>query len=135
MNNLIFEIFCLDFDTNHIQVKLNIPSVPTTGDNITVSCSITVPTYAANPSSVRWTYTLGAGNTIDQLNSNATVGSVMKMGNTYYSNLTLNNVETSDAREYYCIAVYSKFREQNHDNRNMSVNSKVIKIHSLYNIL
>ena len=62
-------------------------------------------------------------------NSDASVGPIMRNGDTFTSVLTLNPVKINDARRYYCHATINVFATVDRTNRDLTVQSELcIKI-------
>ena len=100
-------------------------SVPVAGNTVILTCNVTVPErFTHDITSVRWIYTLGANNATDELNSNTSVSSIVRDGDTFYSNLTLHYVMTSDAREYFCVVTFDTLNVVVYTSKNLSVQSK-----------
>ena len=57
------------------------------------------------------------------INSDASVGSIMRNGDIFTSVLTLNPVKTTDARRYYCQAAIDVFATVDRTNRDLTVQS------------
>jgi hypothetical protein len=101
-----------DFNADHIIEDIIIPFIPTAGDEFTLTCNVTVPerlnpTHV--PDSVRWSFTQDGTQIIDQINDDTVISNVTRIGDSFYSNLTINPIKTSDAttssnnRRYYCL--------------------------------
>ena len=112
----------IDFDVNHVDISINISSVPVAGDVFNLSCVIVVPpNFVENLTSVRWTYDLQASQDVTSENNDATLVPVVRNGNIFTSVLTLDPVKTTDARQYYCQAVIGIFNYVDHTNRELIV--------------
>ena len=84
-----------------------IPFIPTAGDQLIMTCNITVPSLAMRHTpTVIWTYDQLGQVKVVSLNTNATVSNTVRIGDSFITNLTINTVMTSDARKYYCVASY-----------------------------
>ena len=117
-------LFSIDFDANHVDISINIPSVPVAGDVFNLSCVIVVPPkFVENLISVRWTYYLQASQDVTSENNDATLVPVVRNGNIFTSVLTLDPVKTTDARQYYCQAGISVFSYVDRTNRDLTVQS------------
>ena len=102
-----------------------IPFIPTAGDQLTMTCNITVPERLVHePSSVVWSYDQAGQQRIDVLNTNAAVSSTVRIGDSFFSNLTLNPVVTSDVRRYYCIITFQPLDTSDFTFRELTVRSK-----------
>ncbi|XP_019851148.1 PREDICTED: hemicentin-1-like [Amphimedon queenslandica] len=110
------------FDINHVDISINIPSVPVSGDVFNLSCVIVVPpNFVENFTSVRWTYDLEASQDVTSENNDATLVPVVRNGNIFTSVLTLDPVKTTDARQYYCQATILVFGIVDRTNRDLTV--------------
>ena len=103
-----------------------IPFIPTAGDQLTMTCNITVPSLAMRHApTVIWSYDQLGQDRVVSLNTNATVSNTMRIGDSFYTNLTINTVMTSDARIYYCVYSYTPPLNVNgFRDHNLTVNSK-----------
>ena len=121
----IFVIFVIiGFDVNHVDLSINIPSVPVAGDTFNLSCVIAVPpNFVENITSVRWTYDLGISQDVTSENNDATLVPVFKNGHIFTSVLTLDPVKTIDARHYYCQVTILVFGTVDRTNRDLRVKS------------
>ena len=84
-----------------------IPFIPTAGNQLTMTCNITVPENLAmrHAPTVIWSYDqLGQYRVV--LNISATVSNTVRIGDSFFTDLTINTVMTSDARKYYCVYSY-----------------------------
>ena len=104
-----------------------IPFIPTAGDQLTMTCNITVPDLAMrNTPTVVWSYDQLGQDRVVSLNTNATLSNTVRIGDSFFTDLTINTVMTSDARKYYCVYSYTAplsingFRD-----RDLTVNSKL----------
>ncbi|XP_019857587.1 PREDICTED: uncharacterized protein LOC109585878 [Amphimedon queenslandica] len=110
------------FDINHVDISINIPSVPVAGDVFNLSCIIVVPpNFVENLTSVRWTYDLEASQDVTSENNDATLVPVVRNRNIFTSVLTLDPVKTTDARQYYCQATILVFGTVDRTNRDLTV--------------
>ena len=57
-------------------------------------------------------------------NSDASVGPIMRNGDTFTSVLTLNPVKTNDARRYYCQATINVFATVDRTDRHLTIQSE-----------
>ena len=118
--------FLTDFDINHVDINIIIPSVPVAGQVFSLTCRVDVPDrFAEYLTSIRWTYDLGASQDVTASNSDASVGPIMRNGDTFTSVLTLNPVKTNDARRYYCHATINVFATVDRTNRDLTVQSEL----------
>ena len=86
-----------------------IPFIPIAGDQLTMTCNITVPENLAmrhTPTAI-WSYDQLGQDRVVSLNTNATVSNTERIGDSFFTNLTINNAMTSDARKYYCVYSYT----------------------------
>ena len=114
----------IGFDINHVDISINIPSVPVAGDVFNLSCVIVVPpNFVENLTSVRWTYDLEASQDVTSENNDATLVPVVRNGNIFTSVLTLDPVKTTDARQYYCRASFTIFNIVDRIDRFLTVQS------------
>ncbi|XP_019862764.1 PREDICTED: uncharacterized protein LOC109591477 [Amphimedon queenslandica] len=110
------------FDINHVDISINIPSVPVSGDVFNLSCVIVgPPNFVENLTSVRWTYYLQGSQDVASENNDATLVPVVRNGNIFTSVLTLDPVKTTDARQYYCQVAISVFSYIDRNNRDLTV--------------
>uniref|UniRef100_A0A1X7SHC5 Ig-like domain-containing protein n=1 Tax=Amphimedon queenslandica TaxID=400682 RepID=A0A1X7SHC5_AMPQE len=110
------------FDINHVDISINIPSVPVAGDVFNLSCVIVVPpNFVENLTSVRWTYDLQAFQDVTSENNDARLVPVVRNGNIFTSVLRLDPVKTTDARRYYCQATFQVFGTVDRTNRDLTV--------------
>ena len=123
----------IEFDLNHVDISINIPSVPVAGDVFNLSCVIVVPpNFVENLTSVRWTYDLQASQDVTSKNNNATLVPVVRNGNIFTSVLKLDPVKTTDARQYYCQAIINVFSYVDRTNRDLTVQSKYNSLLIIY---
>ena len=61
-------------------------------------------------------------------NSDASVGSIVRNGDTFTSVLTLNPVKATDARGYYCHATINVFATVDRTYRDLTVQSELLFI-------
>ena len=100
-----------------------------------LTCRVDVPDrFAEYLSSIRWTYDLGASQDVNASNSNASIGPIMRNGDTFTSVLTLNPVKTNDARRYYCHATINVFGNVDRTNRDLTVQSELLFIITVHNL-
>ena len=117
--------FLTDFDINHVDIDITIPSVSVAGQAFNLTCRVDVPDrFAGNFTSIRWTYDLGASQDVTASNSDASVGPLTRNGDAFTSVLTLNPVKTNDARRYYCHATINGFATTDCTSRELTVQSE-----------
>ena len=61
-------------------------------------------------------------------NRNASVGPIIRNGDSFTSVLTLNPVKTTDTRRYYCQAIINVFATVDRTNRDLTVQSELLFI-------
>ena len=72
-----------------------------------MTCSTTVPERLIySPSAFNISYDGGAQNVVAEDNPNATQSAVSRDGNIFSRIVTIDPVKTSDARRYFCIAIF-----------------------------
>ena len=117
--------FLTDFDINHVDIDIIIPSVPVAGQAFNLTCRVDVPDKFAENLTIRWTYDLGASQDVTASNSDASVSPITRKGNTFTRVLTLDPVKTNDARRYYCHATINVFATIDRTNRDLTVQSEL----------
>ena len=106
-------------------INIDFPSIPTAGDELNFTCRATVPERLVHvPNEFTISYDFRGINEVADDNSDATQSSVMRNGNVFSLDFTLNPVKTSDAIEYFCVVVFDDFFPTTHNNRMLSVASK-----------
>ena len=106
-------------------IDIDFPSIPTAGDQFSFTCTATVPERLVYvPSGFTISYDLGADMIVAEDNPDATQSSLMRNGNVFSRDITLNPVKTSDAINYFCVVVFGGFSITTHNNRMLSVTSK-----------
>ena len=118
-------------------IDIDFPSIPTAGDQFSFTCTATVPERLVYvPSGFTISYDLGADMIVAEDNPDATQSSLMRNGNVFSRDITLNPVKTSDAINYFCVVVFGGFSITTHNNRMLSVTSKsfvyIIIFHIFY---
>ena len=117
-------------------IDIDFPSIPTAGDEFTFTCTATVPErLVPSPSGFIISYNTDIFNIREVVvdNPNATQSSLMRNGNVFSRDITLNPVKTSDAREYFCVVVFSSLGVIATNNRMLRVTSKsFVYIHISY---
>ena len=111
-----------------MKVDILFPTIPTAGDQFTMTCNISIPERLVHDLTkifVVWSYNLAGTERVEATNSDATVGNVTKIGNLILSNLTLNPVRTSDGRRYYCLIAFNDLEVNDVTFRDVSVQSKL----------
>ena len=127
----ILLFFLTDFDINHIDNNIVIPSVPVAGQAFNLTCHVDVPDrFVENITSIRWTYDLGASQDVTGSNSDASVGPLTRNGDAFTSVLTLNPVKTNDARRYYCHATINVFATVDRTSRHLTIQSEFCRLNT-----
>ena len=133
INYLYF--FLIDFGIDHVTVDIIIPAIPVAGDEFCLTCRIVLPPNSVeNVTLVRWTYDLGASQSVIDGNPDASVAPFVKNGNTFTSVLTLYLVKTSDATRYYCHATIAVFGVVDRTDRKLTVQSELLFIITVHNL-
>ena len=108
--NIYDHCLCIsEFMTSDIVLALDIPSVPTAGDQFNVTCSATVPERLVDshsPGTFAISYNSGGQQKVSVNNPDATQTEVLRDGNVFSKVLTIDPVKTSDARRYYCLVAF-----------------------------
>ena len=126
---LLFEF--VDFTADHVIVDILFPTTPTAGDQFTMTCNISIPERLVHDLTrlvVIWSYDLARVQRVEVINSDTTVGNVIRIGNLILSNLTLHPVKTSDGRRYYCSVIFEDLAVNDHVFRGLNVQSKLLTI-------
>ena len=98
-----------EFMTSDIVLAIDIPSVPTAGDQFNVTCSATLPERLVDshsPAIFTISYDSGGQQKVSVNNANATETNVLRNSNVLSRVVTIDPVKTSDARRYYCLVVF-----------------------------
>ena len=98
-----------EFMTSDIVLALDIPSVPTAGDQFNVTCSATVPERLVDrhePTTFAISYDSGGQQKVSVNNPDTTQTEVLRDGNVFSKVVTIDPVKTSDARRYYCLVAF-----------------------------
>ena len=133
---LLFEF--VDFTANHVIVDILFPTIPTAGNQFTMTCNINVPeklVHDLTTLAVIWSYDLARLEKVKIINSDAIIGNITKIGNLILSNLTLNPVKTSDGKSYYCSVIFNDLGVVDHELKDLSVHSKLFVRNMKYNII
>ena len=113
-----------------MKVDILFPTIPTAGDQFTMTCNISIPERLAHDLirlAVIWSYDLARLQRVEVIYSDATIVNVTRMGNFILSNLRLNSVKTSDGRRYYCSVIFNDLGVNDHTFRDLKVQSKICK--------
>lgn len=82
---------------------IDIPSAPTAGEAVTLSCTIVPPDrFVLDLDTLSWAYDAAGSDRIeDNPDADATIGPLVSNGN-FSRSVTLDPAKTSDARRYFC---------------------------------
>ena len=106
-------------------INIDFSSIPTAGDEFNFTCRATVPERLVHtPSGFTISYDLAGDIRVADNNSDATQSSVMRNGNVFSRDITLNPVKISDARNYFCVVVIQDLSTTTTNNRMLYVTSK-----------
>ena len=114
-----------DFTVDNVMINIDFPSIPTAGDEFNFTCRATVPERLVRvPNGFIISYDL-AGN-VNVVDGSTTVAqsSLMRNGNLFSRDITLNPVKTSDATNYFCIVVFEDLGTTTHNNKTLIVKSE-----------
>ena len=94
----------LELNKENFAMVLDIPTAPTAGEAVTLSCTVVSPNrFVLNVTTILWYYDAPGTMRADIVNPDATLGPLVKEPNGNFSrNITLDPVKTSDARRYSC---------------------------------
>ena len=100
----IYVVLISELTQDNFKIVLDIPSAPTAGEVITLSCTVVPPDRSVlNLDSILWAYDAAGTDRVDMVNPDATLGPlVSEAGGNFSRNITLDPVKTSDARRYFC---------------------------------
>ena len=116
-----------DFTSDNVIINVDFPSIPTAGDEFNFTCRATAPERLVHvPNGFTISYDLPGNEEVADDNSDATESSIMRNGNVFSRDITLNPVKTSDATNYFCIVVFEDLGTVTHTNRMLSVTSESI---------
>ena len=114
-----------DFTDANIMINLDFPSIPTAGDEFSFTCRATVPERLVHePTGFTISYDFSGNNIVAVDNPDATQSSIMRNGNVFSRDISLNPVKTSDAREYFCEVEFGDLGADNDNDGMLSVTSK-----------
>ena len=115
-------------------IDIDFPSIPTAGDQFSFTCTATVPERLVYvPSGFTISYDFLGNMIVAEDNPDATQSSIMRNGNVFSRNITLNPVKISDAINYFCIVQFEVFLIITANLRMLSVTSKFfVCIHISY---
>ena len=123
-----------EFTDANIMVNIDFPSIPTAGDEFNFTCRATVPERLVyEPTGFTISYDFSGNIIVADNNTDATQSSIMRNGNVFSRDITLNPVKTSDATQYFCEVEFGDLGADNDNNGMLSVTSKsFVYIHILY---
>ena len=113
--------YFIAFSSGHVSFSMTkLPSVPTSGGTVNISCRINVPErlYVV-PSFVRLAYNRNGSNAVDSSQGYTEENLV------YFTEVTLSNINTSDATTYYCVIAFNALSVTAHAFTNLSMNRKL----------
>ena len=114
-----------DFTADNVMINIDFPSIPTAGDEFTFTCTATVPERLVyEPTGFTISYDLAGNVIVADNNTDATESSIMRIGNVFSRDITLNPVKTSDATNYFCKVVFEDIGTTNYSNRKLIVKSE-----------
>ena len=120
--------------TDNVIIIIDFPSIPTAGDEFNFTCTATLPERLVyEPTGFTISYDFSGNIIVADNNTDATQSSIMRNGNVFSRDITLNPVKTSDATDYFCVVVFSSFFVFAINNRMLRVISKsFVYIHISY---
>ena len=123
-----------DFTDANIMINLDFPSLPTAGDEFSFTCRATVPERLVHePTGFTISYDFSGKFVVADNNPDATQSLVIRNGNVFSRDISLNPVKTSDATEYFCEVAFGDLGADNDNNGMLSVTSKsFVCIHNYY---
>ena len=114
-------------------VNIDFPSIPTAGDEFNFTCRATVPERLVHvPTGFTISYDFSGNIIVADNNPDATQSSIMRNGNVFSRDITLNPVKTSDATQYFCEVEFGDLGADNDNNGMLSVRSKSLSIFIFY---
>ena len=106
-------------------INIDFPSIPTAGDKFNFICRATVPERLIyEPTGFIISYDFSGTFIVADNNPDATQSSIMRNGNVFSRDITLNPVKTSDATEYFCSVDFVDLGADNDNSGTLSVTSK-----------
>ena len=123
-----------DFTSDNVIINVDFPSIPTAGDEFNFTCRATVPERLVyEPTGFTISYDFSGNIIVADNNTDATQSSIMRNGNVFSRDITLNPVKTSDPTNYYCAMVFEALNVFAINNRMLRVISKsFVYIHISY---
>ena len=116
---------CSDFTDDNVIIHIDFPSIPTAGDEFNFTCRATLPERLVHiPNGFTISYDFSGNIIVADKNTDATQSSIMRNGNVFSRDITLNPVKTSDATEYFCEVVFGDLGANNDNRGILSVTSK-----------
>ena len=126
---LLFSTFTLSYSDcfiitellpEHVTIEMStFPSIPTSGNNVNITCQATVPeSLQTQPSFVLISYDVDGKDVVDNSQD------YMRKNNTYSTSVTLQRVNTTDAGRYYCVIDFSDLNVTAYGFTNLSMYSK-----------
>ena len=115
-------------------VNIDFPSIPTAGDEFNFTCTATVPerlVHVPDAFTISYNFALLMIRVVADDNPDATQSSIMRNGNVFSRDITLNPVKTSDATNYFCTVQFNDLGTVTNNNGMLSVISKSF----LYNLI
>ena len=127
-------IHSLDFTDDNVMINIDFLSIPTAGGEFNFTCRATVPERLVHvPTGFTISYDFSGDIIVADKNTDATQSSIMRKGNVFSRDITLNPVKTSDATNYFCEVEFGDLGADNENNGMLSVTSKsFVYIHILY---
>ena len=113
-------------------INIDFPSIPTAGDEFSFTCTAIVPeTLVLEPTDFLISYDQAGTMKVIDGNSDAMQSLVMKNGNIFSKEVTINPIKTSDATNYFCVVVFEQLGVISYDEEMLSVKSEFfICVHS-----
>ncbi|XP_019849871.1 PREDICTED: titin-like, partial [Amphimedon queenslandica] len=107
------------FSSGHVSFDITkLPSVPTSGGTVNISCQINVPErFYVMPDFVRLAYSMNGSNAVDSTQEGYTEEDLV-----YFTKVALSNINTSDATTYYCVIAFNTLGVTAHAFTNLSMN-------------
>ena len=115
-----------------VVINIDFPSIPTAGDEFSFTCTAIVPeTLVLEPTDFLISYDQAGTMKVIDGNSDAMQSLVMKNGNIFSKEVTINPIKTSDATNYFCVVVFEQLGVISYDEEMLSVKSEFfICVHS-----
>ena len=120
----------LEFVDSDIKVLISFSSIPTAGDLLNLTCSASVPERLVErhrPAGIVISYDILGQDVVAEDNPDATQSDVTRVDNVFSRIVTINQVKTSDAREYVCqVGFGAPLNAESDNSRELSVHSKCL---------